>query len=213
MARKLVRLGGRAALHLNTRTYRSVAKGAESTVIFDEMETFEHTKCKPISIALAVAGSTREVISVAVAKMPASGNLSTKARNRYGRRRDGRIKAMRQVITEVARLCPNVAIVKSDKCSRYPKIVSDLLPKSVVHEVYKGRRGCVTGQGELKRGGWDPLFTLNHTCAMFRDRVKRLARKTWCTTKRLDRLSHLINLYAWWHNKLVTGKRLPFHMP
>ena len=30
----------------------------------------------------------------------------------------------------------------------------------------KGRRGCVIGQGELKRGGYDPLFALNLNYAL-----------------------------------------------
>jgi hypothetical protein len=50
------------------------------------------------------------------------------------------------------------------------------------------------GQGELKRGGFDPLFSLNHTAAMFRDRLKRLSHRTWCTTKRPDRLQLLLDL-------------------
>jgi hypothetical protein len=61
------------------------------------------------------------------------------------------------------------------------------------------------GQGELKRGGFDPLFSLNHTAAMFRDRLKRLSRRTWCTTKRPDRLQLLLDLYAWYHNELLAG--------
>ncbi|MGZ3656152.1 MAG: hypothetical protein ACXWR1_04035, partial [Bdellovibrionota bacterium] len=54
--------------------------------------------------------------------------------------------------------------------------------------------------GELKEGRYDPLFSINHTCAMFRANVNRLIRKTWCTTKSQERLrSHLI-LYANAHN-------------
>ncbi len=34
------------------------------------------------------------------------------------------------------------------------------------HQRFKGRRGCIVGQGELKVGGFDPLFSLNHTYAM-----------------------------------------------
>ncbi|EQC44199.1 hypothetical protein [Bacteriovorax sp. Seq25_V] len=40
---------------------------------------------------------------------------------------------------------------------------------------YKGGRGCIAGQGELKKLRFDPLFTLNHTCAMFRSNINRLA--------------------------------------
>ena len=63
----------------------------------------------------------------------------------------------------------------------------------------------MVGQGELKRGGFDPLFALNHTAAMYRDRIKRLSRRTWCTTKRADRLQLLVDLYAWHHNERLRG--------
>jgi len=212
VARKMVRLGKRAAMHLKSRPCIGSEIGQEKVVLFDEMETFQHTKCKPISIALAVAASTREVVAVSASEMPATGSLSRISRERYGPRKDGRIEGMRTVMSEIARLCQKVELVKSDMCPRYPKIVQELLPKSVVHEVHKGRQGCVTGQGELKRGVRDPLFTLNHTCAMFRDRIKRLARRTWCTTKRIERLENLLSIYAWWHNNLVKRVARPFYM-
>ncbi len=61
-------------------------------------------------------------------------------------------------------------------------------------------------QGELKRGGFDPLFALNHTCAMFRDHLKRLSRRTWCTTKRASCLQDLLYVYAWFHNERLAGR-------
>jgi hypothetical protein len=197
---------------LHSREPHEIANGKEKTIIFDEMETFEHTKCKPISIAIAVAASTREVISIDAAAMPASGNLAKLSRKRYGIRPDHRRIMMRTVLSDAARLCPNVRILKSDKCTRYPNIVRSIFSNTVIHEAHKGRRGCIVGQGELKRGARDPLFSLNHTCAMFRDRIKRLARRTWCTTKKIACLTHLLHLYAWWHNMLVKKVKRPFHM-
>ncbi len=53
--------------------------------------------------------------------------------------------------------------------------------------------------------GFDLLFSLNHTAAMCRDRIKRLSRRTWCTTKRPDRLQLLMDLYAWHRNEHLRG--------
>src|SRR5690606_19374474 len=64
-------------------------------------------------------------------------------------------------------------------------------------------RACVVGQGEMKAGGFDPLFSLNHTCAMYRDNTKRLSRRSWCTTKRVDRLQCLLELYTVFHNEVI----------
>ncbi|MBM4253319.1 MAG: IS1 family transposase [Deltaproteobacteria bacterium] len=212
VARKVIRLGARAEFHLKARNSQDLVDGSETIAVFDEMETFEHSKCKPVSIALAVSASTRQVLAVSAAQMPANGLLKDVALKRYGPRKDHRRESLEAVLKEVARLCPSLTVLKSDQCPRYRRIVKKIFPKPVVHQAFKGRRGCVVGQGELKRGGRDPLFALNHTCAMFRDRIKRLARRTWCTTKKIDRLNCLLNIYAWWHNQLVTRAKRPFRI-
>ncbi len=54
--------------------------------------------------------------------------------------------------------------------------------------------------GELKKG-FDPLFSLNHTCAMTRDRIKRLARKTWAISKKKEFLELHLAIYVDHHNR------------
>lgn len=170
--------------------------------VFDEMETFEHTKMKPLSIALAVTERTRLIVSSKVAVMPAKGLLAAKSRRKYGPRRDDRPAALADVFKRIRGDLPQAKIVKSDESPRYPKPVAVGLPH-MAHLTFKGRRGCVVGQGELKRGGFDPLFSLNHSAAMIRDNIKRLSRKTWCTTKRPDRLQALLELYRVAHNARI----------
>ena len=58
----------------------------------------------------------------------------------------------------------------------------------------------MVGQGELKKIGKDPLFSLNHTAAMLRANINRLFRRTWRTTKKPERLADHIALYVWYHN-------------
>jgi hypothetical protein len=48
--------------------------------VFDEMETFEHTKMKPISITVAVTEKTRLIVATKVASMPAKGLLAERSR-------------------------------------------------------------------------------------------------------------------------------------
>jgi transposase-like protein len=102
VARKIVRLGVRAEFHLKARTAIDIANGEEQLVIFDDMETFEHSKCKPISITLAVAASTRQIVAVKASEMRAKGLLSKIAKKRYGPRKDHRSKALRKVLGEAA---------------------------------------------------------------------------------------------------------------
>ena len=204
IARKLVRL---ARVATRRQGDDLAQRPLKKTIVFDEMETFEHTKCKPLSIAVAVEEGSRRIIAMEVARMPAKGRLSAISRKRYGHRRDDRPAALRRLLTVIKRTAGEDITLKSDESPRYPKYVGEVLPRAS-HVTYKGRRGCVVGQGELKRGGHDPLFSLNHTCAMARDRIKRLSRRTWCTTKRPDRLQCLLRLMTYFHNqRLIHPKK------
>jgi len=177
--------------------------------VFDEMETFEHSKCKPIAIAIAVDEATRRILAVQAASMPAKGHLAKIARKKYGFRKDHRRRAIRRILQRLQRnSIGKISTIKSDECPRYPRAVKKIFPDAV-HLRYKGRRGCVVGQGELKRGGRDPLFALNHSCAMVRDNLKRMTRRTWCTTKKIERLQCLLEIYMCFHNQLVQGIRRP----
>jgi transposase-like protein len=182
-------------------------QSAPRVVVFDEMETFEHTKCKPVSIVVAVEEGTRKILALEAASMPAKGHLAAVSRKKYGYRADHRPAALRKVLGGLARY-KGLELVKSDQSPRYPPYLRECLPL-VRHEAFKGRRGCVVGQGELKRGGFDPLFSLNHTCARIRDLIKRLSRRTWCTTKLIERLQMFLDIFMCHFNKRLSGQRRP----
>jgi len=170
---------------------------------FDEMETIEHTKLKPLSIALAVTEGTRKILGFTVSKMPATGLLAKKSVQKYGLRPDERPKGLETLFKQIKPVISEVAEIKSDQKPLYPIKVRKYFPKST-HITTKGRKGCVTGQGELKRGGFDPLFSLNHTAAMLRANVNRLFRRTWCTTKKPERLTQHLMVYMSYHNQVLT---------
>jgi hypothetical protein len=99
----------------------------------------------------------------------------------------------------------HLAEISSDENPKYPSWIRPHFPYAN-HRKFKGRRGCVVGQGELKRGGFDPLFSLNHTAAMFRARISRLFRRTWNTTKQKERLAAHIAIYVQEHNERILSK-------
>ena len=178
-----------------------------SELEFDDMETFEHTKCKPLSITLAVEYRTRWILGAQVSRMPAKGLLTRKALKKYGYRPDERDIGRALLFTDIARFIGPRAKIKSDQNPHYPLSVKSYFP-GATHIQYKGRDSCVVGQGELKKGGFDPLFSLNHTCAMMRAKVSRLIRKTWNTTKRPDRLQMHLELAILSHNlRLMKAKK------
>lgn len=185
------------------RTLRDTEVVAQERIYFDEMETFEHTKCKPLSIPIAV-GKGRKILGLGVARMPAKGLLTHKARRRYGHRIDERPAVLREFMRRLEPHVNSTTALVSDQSPHYPPVVSRVY-RGQSHVRHKGRRGCVTGQGELKQGGADPLFDLNHTCAMMRAHLSRLLRRSWVTTKRPDRLLAHLWLYAHYHNTVLTA--------
>jgi hypothetical protein len=203
-------------LHINrktvVRTFRLMASLAEAkfyeqnatlpkaTIIeFDDLETFEHTKCKPLSVSLAVEHKTRRILGIEVSRMPASGLLVKRAK-KYGPRPDERKYGRERLFRKIQDLVHPYAVIKSDQNPHYPHAVKCFFPNAV-HKRYFGKRGSLGGQGELKKVKFDPLFSLNHTCAKMRADINRLIRKTWCTTKHPAELYRHLILFANYHNQ------------
>jgi hypothetical protein len=197
VARKLKFLGSDSRFLLEAH---NLEKPKAEVIEFDDMEVFEHTKCKPLSITLAVESKTRRILGIEVSQMPAKGRLVKKAFKKYGSRRDFRSQGRAKLFERIRPLITEDALIKSDSNPHYPSDVKKYFPKAT-HEMHLGQRGSITGQGELKKIRFDPLFSLNHTCAKLRDDIKRLARKTWCTTKDPLRLADHLAIYALYHNQ------------
>ncbi len=173
-------------------------------VQFDDLETSEHSKCKPLSVALAVEPKSRRILSFKVSQMPAKGPLARIARKKYGKRADQRRGGWNQMFLDLKSIVRPDARFLSDQNPHYPLILKHHFPFAT-HDTVKGQRGCIAGQAELKKIGFDPLFSLNHTCAMLRANLNRLFRRTWCTTKtRLGLIQHL-DLYVAFHNRVLTS--------
>lgn len=175
-------------------------------VQFDDMESFHHSKLKPLSIPLAVENHSRLILGFGVSVMPAKGLLAAKSRRKYGKRADERSFVWHKVFGGLRRYVAKDATFHSDCNPLYPSALRRYFPQ-VKYKRSMSRRACVVGQGELKSGGFDPLFSLNHTAAMLRANINRLFRKTWCTTKKITALYDHISLYALRHNRTILAER------
>lgn len=168
---------------------------------FDDLITIEHTKMKPLTVSLAVDAKTRVILGAEVGRIPAFGLLAEKSRQKYGRRRCQHDKTLNRLFEKVAPVVAANALVESDEHPRYPKFVTRFLPNRQ-HVRYPGGRGAIAGQGELKKLIYDPLFKLNHSCAMLRANINRLIRKTWCTTKSPWHLQQHLDIFVDFHNRI-----------
>ena len=197
----------RKFLFLGLLAYEGFLKDRErqapcSGVEFDDLETFEHTKLKPLSVVMMVESGSRRILGFRVARMPAKGHLTQRSLKKYGYRIDERKTRREELLRDVSPFVAQGALIKSDESPHYRQPIRKHFPDST-HKTYKGRRACVTGQGELKKGGFDPLFSLNHSFAMLRANINRLFRKTWNTTKVPERLTLHIAIYAFYHNIML----------
>ena len=172
---------------------------------FDELETFEHSKCKPVTVPIAVEADTRKILSLDVGAIAAKGKLANISVKKYGKRKCYRKNVLRNLLRDLKNCADENTTFRTDKSKHYPPRMKEFFPTNT-HLKHKGRRACVVGQGELKSGGFDPLFSLNHTYAMFRDNLKRLSRKTWCTSKLIKYLKRMLYMYAWYHNCSLEGE-------
>jgi hypothetical protein len=173
-------------------------------VYLDELITFEHTRCKPLAVCMAVS-EKREILGFRVSSMPAIGkHLKRFALKKYGKRPNHRRQGIEECLQEIKpRLLKEfeAIVFKTDEERSYAGLTQKYFP-GAMHKAYPSKRAVIAGLGELKDHSYDPIFPINHTFAMLRANLARLIRRTWCTTKKMSRLRDFIAIYAYAHNTL-----------
>jgi len=191
-ARKLKVLGAKCREQNQKHLLRDPEK--VHNIQLDDLITKENSKLKPLSVTIAVNKDNRKILAVCVSKIPAFGHLAHKAIEKYGLRLDHHNEGLESVMKEIKPYLGREPLFESDEHQRYPYWIKKYFPHSE-HKTFKSERSCVVGQGELKKVNFDPLFIINHTCAMLRANINRLIRKTWCTTKSIDRLKDHLDIF------------------
>ena len=206
VARKLVFLGSQAALTLRAD---NLAAPPAAVILFDDLETAQHTGLKPLSVVVA-ATADRRILGLQIAGMPPRKNIKKSIR-KYGVRPDLRRFAHETLFKDLILVVAPDAVICSDQHRLYPATVKKYFPHAKYH-TFKSRRARAQGQGELKVGD-DPLKSINQVFARYRADVNRLLRRTWCTTKRVERLFYHLILFALYHNEMARKNpppRAPF---
>jgi hypothetical protein len=183
---------------------RRIATGILKTSFaqFDEMETFEHTKLKPLSVAMAVRVKTCEIIAAQVASMECKGHLAGIAHAKYGPRSDTREQA-RTTVLETLKACAREQLtIHTDEYPGYQGLFARLAPHAV-HEAFKSAKADPMSGN--RRNVEDKLAQINLVSAKFRHDLSRMARRTWVTTKRPDRLQAHLDLYIAFNNGYRLG--------
>lgn len=167
-------------------------------VQIDEMESIEHTKLKPLTIAMAVS-EKYHILGIKVGTIPAKGHLAKISAKKYGLRENESTKVMSEMLKDLNISLKNQRFFfKSDAKPSYRNSVQKIFPKTY-HQTFiasenKEKRRELKYTSEEKRI-FDPLFAINQRIAKFRDHVKRLTRRSWCTTKLKENLEKHLYLY------------------
>jgi len=164
---------------------------------FDEMESIHHTKCKPLSL-IVVLNERYQLMSAKVAEIPAKGRLAEFSRRKYGPRKNEREQKLNEAFKEVTDYLTNSPLqIKSDAHPVYRKIVNFYFPDCLYRQfVRKNKKDKLRERmhEKINKKRYDPIFVVNHKCAVLRDRVKRLVRRSWCTTKKVENLQLHLDL-------------------
>lgn len=190
------------ALHKKSRPLDSTEKHIQ----IDEMESIEHTKLKPLTIPICVS-DTYKILGVRVGKIPAKGHLAELSRKKYGVRENEREKVLRELLQNLrdkVRLKP--LTITTDSHPLYPKLIQEYFPEAkhiavVSRELKEKKRELI--HHKVTRKVFDPLFALNQRCAKIRSDVRRMTRRSWCTTKIVENLHQQLLLYQIYNNDYV----------
>lgn len=181
--------------------------GGIEQVQFDDLITAAHTKCKPVSVTVVVQEKTRLILGHCVAQIPAFGHLAAIAKAKYGRRADHSRRERQRLFERLRQVLPPKLILRTDEHKHYPIVIRRCFPQAA-HVTHKGAKGSVSGQGEMKKIGRDPLFSVNHTLAMLRDKMSRLSRRSWNLSKQIERLDDHLAIYSESHNRMIIQRLL-----
>jgi IS1 family transposase len=201
IGRKLIYLAKKARLE-NIVFLQQLKDTPVMHLQFDDLITSIHTKLKPVSISVAVDADTRIILGAKIGVIPAFGKLASTSRRKYGRRKSEHREKLDELLSNITSFVAPDALIKTDEHKTYPNLINKYFPKSN-HKKYKGAKSAIAGHGELKRKRYDPLFCINQTLAMLRYSINRLVRRTWSTSKSIERLQDHVDIYINYHNSKI----------
>lgn len=169
----------------------------------DELETIEHTKLKPLTIPICVSHNYK-ILGLTVGKIKPKGYLAEIALKKYGSREDQRTLVLTELFEKLQKEQKITPLtITTDAHPLYPNLVKKYFPSSqhvVIHsrDHLKKKRELIYTNARKKV--FDPMFALNQRCAMLRSDIRRLTRRSWCTTKKIENLKFHLGLYQAYNN-------------
>ena len=172
----------------------------------DELETIEHTKLKPLTVPVCV-NSDYQILDLSVGKIKAKGHLSDISVKKYGFREDERQKSLEELLNNLKKNLPQSPLtITTDALPIYRVLIKKYFPES--EHIVVASKELVKKKKELiytaeRKRVFDPLFAVNQRFAMLRSDIRRLTRRSWCTTKKIENLRKHLELYQIYNNQQI----------
>jgi len=167
---------------------KRLAKGGIVTtyVQFDELETFEHTKKRPLGVQVSVRAKNGQIISTKVCYIPVKALSVSKSYIEEWNKNINRGIAITDMLLETKKsLNKNFSTVVCDN-AKQPVAIAKKIFNKVNIQVYNSHE---------KNKRIDLAFL------RMRQDISRLRRKTLATTKRKERLQKHLDLYTDYHTE------------
>ena len=157
-------------------------------VHFDSLETFEHTKKRPLGVWLSVRAKTGELIAAKVHRTDIRALATDRGTIRKWNAATDKEQSLIEFLMETEKAFNRVhTTVGCDGLKSQIKTAKQLF----------GDSAEVVELGENKK--------IDLAIRKLRNDISRLSRKSLCSTKKAEQLQNHLDLYIWYHNR----KRLP----
>ena len=154
---------------------------------FDEMQTFEHTKEKPLGIEISIRPKTGQILSAKVCRIPITALTIAKSKAvEYNKKTDKREAFYKMIADTKECLDKGYSVLSCDGNRESIKMAKIMCPKSLI---------------ETHINDYAGMWRLNHTFAKLRHHLSRLKRKSWATTKNRKYLQMHLDLFIAYQNK------------
>ena len=172
-----------------SKTTKALDKGSiyTSYIQFDELETFEHTKKKPLGVQVSIRWKTGEIISTKVCKIPVKALSVSKSYIEKWNKNIDRKDALISLFQDTKKS------FKKDYCLLAGD--SAPLPLKVANDLFQDDKNIQVHNSKERNKRIDLVFL------KMRQDISRLRRKTLATTKKRDNLQRHLDLYTDYHNE------------
>ena len=151
------------------------------------MESYEHTKNKPLGIELAIRPKTGQIVSAKVCRIPMKAQSVSPQKKKAYKKKTNRKEAMTNMFLDIHKcLNEGYSVLSCDGGHEVISMAKIMCPKSLI---------------ETHVNDYAGMWRLNHTCAKLRHHLSRLKRKTWATTKKMEYLQMHLDLFIAYQNE------------